>query len=166
MFKVNQSVVHLSHGVGKISGIESREFSPGKVTKFYILTIMDGGAPKKVFVPFDSAKDRLRAIIKDKDVLKVYELIQSDASYVEGQTWNMRYREYMELLHTGDVFNIAKVFKQLITVCNNKDLSFGERKLLEQAKTLLVNELSLATNKSTEEIETKLEELTKVYHSA
>lgn len=155
MYKVGQNVVHLSHGVGIVKGIEEREFSPNKVAKFYILEIQDNGAPKKVFVPFDGA-DRLRPIIKESDVKKVYKFLESKEISIESDTWNRRYRAYMEKIHSGIIMNIADVFKSLILL---ESLSFGERKLLEHAKTLLVKELSMASGDSELQVEDKLESI-------
>lgn len=161
MFKVNDSVVHLSHGVGTIKAIEERVFSPDKpAQKFYILEIEDNGAVKKVFVPFETAAQRIRKVIKKTDVQKVYFVLQDkSANTIDHQTWNRRYREYMELIHTGDILNIAKVLKSLFQMKEEKDLSFGERKLLEQAKDLITKELSLAEGLTVEEIDAKLESI-------
>lgn len=157
-FKVGDNAVHLSHGVGVVRGIEEREFSPGKKERFYILEIQDNGAPKKVFVPLSTSATRLRPIIKSKEVEEVYKILRKkEPSPIDHQTWNRRYREYMEKIHTGQVHEIAEVLRALFLLKHDKDLSFGERKLLDQAKTLLVKELSLAQNILEAEVEKELE---------
>lgn len=144
-YQVGENVVHLSHGVGVIKGIERREFSPEKVAEFYILEIQDNGAPKKVFVPIGSEKERLRPIVKQKDIDQIYSILKNTESEpIDHQTWNRRYREYMERIHTGNAMEIATVLKSLISLKDDKDLSFGERKLLDCAFDLLVRELSIA----------------------
>src|ERR1700678_1789350 len=75
-FKVGDNAVHLSHGVGVVRGIEEREFSGGKKQSFYILEIQDNGAPKKVFVPIETSAQRLRPIIKQKEVEEVYKILR------------------------------------------------------------------------------------------
>ena len=157
-FKVGDNAVHLSHGVGIVRGIEEREFAPGKKQSFYIMEIHDNGAPKKVFVPIETAGTRLRPIIKQKQVDEVYKILRSrETSDLDQQTWNRRYREYMEKIHTGQVHEIAEVMRALFLLKHDKDLSFGERKLLDQAKTLLVKELSLAQNLKEADVERELE---------
>ena len=157
-FKVGDNAVHLSHGVGIVRGIEDREFTPGKKQRFYILEIQDNGAPKKVFVPLDSSATRLRPIIKQLEVDEVYKILRRrDEQPPDYQTWNRRYREYMEKIHTGQVQEIAEVLRALYLLRTEKDLSFGERKLLDQAKTLLVKELSLAQNLQEIDVEKELE---------
>jgi RNA polymerase-interacting CarD/CdnL/TRCF family regulator len=74
-FKVGDNAVHLSHGVGVVCGIEEKIFSSGSSQAFYILEIHDNGAPKKVFVPIESSSQRLRPIIKPKEVEEVYKIL-------------------------------------------------------------------------------------------
>ena len=157
-FKVGDNAVHLSHGVGIVRGIEERNFAGGKKQRFYILEIQDNGAPKKVFVPIENSQNRLRPIIRQDEVEEVYRILRKrESSPIDHQTWNRRYREYMEKIHTGHVQQIAEVLRALFLLKHDKDLSFGERKLLDQAKTLLVKELSLAQNIGEAEVEKELE---------
>jgi CarD family transcriptional regulator len=157
-FKVGDNAVHLAHGVGLVSRIEDREFSPGKKQSFYVLEIQNNGAPKKIFVPTDNTKNILRPIIKQEEVEEVYKILRKkDPSEIDHQTWNRRYREYMEKIHTGQVQEIAGVLRALFLLKHDKDLSFGERRLLDQAKTLLVKELSLAQNILESDVEKELE---------
>lgn len=103
-YKVGQTVFHLSHGVGKIVGIETREFAPGKEQSFYIINIQDNGAVKKVFVPASTSEARLRPIVTSKGADRVLELIKAPwvGDEQSSLTWNRRYREYMEKIHTGN----------------------------------------------------------------
>jgi len=157
-FKVGDNAVHLSHGVGVVRGIEEREFGKGNKQRFYILEIQDNGAPKKVFVPIETSATRLRPIIQQNQVEEVYKILRNrEPSDIDHQTWNRRYREYMEKIHTGQVHEIAQVLRALFLLKHDKELSFGERKLLDQAKTLLVKELSLAQNLKEEQVEKELE---------
>jgi len=159
-FKVGDNAVHLSHGVGIVKGIETREFEPGSEQSFYILEIQDNGVHKKVFVPVDHSEKRLRPIIAKKEVAEVYKILKKKTPLpVDHQTWNRRYREYMEKIHTGQVREIATVLRALFLLKHDKDLSFGERKLLDQAKSLLVKELSLAQNIAEQEVEKELDSI-------
>lgn len=156
-YKVGDAVVHLSHGIGVIKAIEDRCF-PGKEgsTKFYIMEIQDNGAPKKVFIPVESEAQRLRPIMSASNVKEVYKILAQQGEAIDSQTWSRRYREYMELIHSGEATAIARVLRALVQLHNDKDLSFGERKLLDQARQLLVKELSLAQNISEDEAEERI----------
>ena len=140
MFKVGETVVHKTYGVGIIKGIEKREFTKGNLQQFYILNIVDDTLIKKVFVPFQDAQTRIRALDKAA-ILKVYSYLLTDTiELVDGETWNRRYRNYMELIHSGQAMDVAKVYKSLRERVAKVDASFGERKLLDQARNLLIAE--------------------------
>jgi CarD family transcriptional regulator len=87
----------------------------------------------------------LRDIIKKEDIPKVYEIMKENRETpIDNQTWNRRYREYMEKIKTGSLQDVAEVFRDLYILKLNKDLSFGERKLYDTAQGLLIRELSTA----------------------
>ncbi len=141
-FKVGDKAVHPAHGVGEVTSIEKKEIA-GTNKSFYILKILDTGM--KVMVPTDAA-DRLglRQVISRKDAKKVLDILKSDEVAVTSQPWNRRYREYMEMLKSGSPFEVAKVLRDLYRLKGDKELSFGERRLLDQARSLLITELALA----------------------
>lgn len=145
-FKVGDNAVHLSHGLGVIKSIEKREFS-GKVQEFYILEVQDNGAPKKVFIPLEVASTRLRHLVTRAEAEKILAYIVSGKDVYNysangsDSTWNRRYRDYMERIHSGNLKDIAEVYVSIKRLREAADLSFGERKLLEQAETLISKEL-------------------------
>ncbi len=87
---------------------------------------------------------------------RVYTILREKDVSVDATTWNRRYREYMEKIKTGSVFEIAEVLRDLYLLKSDKDLSFGERKMLDTARSLLIKELSLAKNCDEETIESDL----------
>lgn len=141
-FKVGDKAVHPKHGVGEVTQIESREIA-GKKSSFYVLKVLDTGM--KLMVPTETA-DRvgLRTVISKKDATKVLEILKSTDVAVTAQPWNRRQREYTEMLMSGSPFQVAKVLRDLSRLKGGKDLSFGERRLLDQARSLLVTEMALA----------------------
>lgn len=141
-FQVGEKAVHPAHGVGEVTSIEKREIA-GTKKSFYILKIADSGMT--VMVPTDGVERLgLRNVISKRDAKKVLDVLKSDEVAVTSQPWNRRYREYMEMLKSGSPFEVAKVLRDLSRLRGEKDLSFGERRLLEQARNLLVAELALA----------------------
>jgi CarD family transcriptional regulator len=101
----------------------------------------------------------LREIIAEKDVKEVYSILKQKEIAVDGQTWNRRYREYMDKIKTGSVFEVAEVMRDLCLLRNNKDLSFGERKMLDMARQLLVKELAIAKGTKEAKIEAELDKI-------
>jgi CarD family transcriptional regulator len=140
--------------VAQVVGVETREISSSKQT-FYILKILDNGM--KIMIPTkNAAAVGLRELIREEEVDEVFEILKSREVSVEGQTWNRRYREYMEKIKTGSVFEIAEVLRDLQRLKGDKELSFGERKMLDTARTLLVKEIAVATKSKEVKIEEKL----------
>src|SRR6185369_3727580 len=132
MFKVGEKVVYPAHGVGEIEAIRSHVIS-GTEKRFYMLRILE--TDMKIMIPIDN--------------------VESDQ-----QTWNRRYREYTEKIKTGSILEIAKVLRDLFVLKGDKELSFGERKMLDTARNLLVKELAIAKSFSEEKI---MEELRTIF---
>jgi CarD family transcriptional regulator len=142
MFKIGDLAVYPAHGVGRIESIEKRDIS-GEKKDFYIMKILDNNMI--IMIPIDNVQSvGLRDIIDVGEVAKVYEIMKKRDMPVDNQTWNRRYREYMEKIKTGSVYEVAEVLRDLYLLKVDKDLSFGERKMLDTAQTLLLKELSIA----------------------
>lgn len=157
MFKKGDLAVYPAHGVGIIETIESQEIS-GCRQDFYIIRILDNNM--KIMVPTQNVENvGLREIIGHKEVSKLYTILKKRDIVIDNQTWNRRYREYMDKIKTGSVFEVAEVYRDLLMLKEEKDLSFGERKMLDTARTLLVKEISLAKKVAEEQIENDLDRL-------
>ena len=141
-FRIGDKAVYPAHGVTEITGIETKEINGTKHT-FYILRVLENGM--RIMVPTKNVGAvGLRAVCNKNEVKEVYDILRSRDVSVEGQTWNRRYREYMEKIKTGSVFEIAEVLRDLSLLKHDKDLSFGERKMLDTARGLLIKELAIA----------------------
>ncbi len=157
MFKKGDLAVYPAHGVGIIETIESQEIS-GCRQDFYIIRILDNNM--KIMLPTQNVNNvGLREIIGQKEVSKLYSILKKKDIVIDNQTWNRRYREYTDKIKTGSVFEVAEVYRDLLRLKEEKDLSFGERKMLDTARTLLVKEISLAKKVAEEQIENDLDKM-------
>ncbi len=157
MFKVGDLAVYPAHGVGVIERVESREVS-GSSQDFYVMRILENDMI--IMIPIKNVDNvGLREIIGRKEVPKLYSILRKRDVMIENQTWNRRYREYMEKIKTGSVYEVAEVYRDLLMLKSEKDLSFGERKMLDTARTLLVKEISLAKKVAEAQIERDLEKI-------
>lgn len=157
MFQVGSMAVYPAHGVGVIEAIQEREVA-GFPQQFYIMRLLD--SDMIIMIPTANAKNiGLRKVIDSSAVPQVFEILRHRPNRVNHQTWNRRYRDYMDKIKTGSPFRVAEVLRDLVLLKTEKELSFGERKMLDTAKNLLVRELSLVNNKKEEEIEAQLLEL-------
>ncbi|MCP4681921.1 MAG: CarD family transcriptional regulator, partial [Desulfobacterales bacterium] len=101
----------------------------------------------------------LRDIISEEEVAELYSILKKRDVTIDNQTWNRRYRDYMEKIKSGSVFEVAEVYRDLLIIKIDKDLSFGERKMLDTARNLLVKEISLAKHVAEEEVEKDLDDM-------
>src|SRR3990172_2586928 len=155
MFKVGDLAVYPAQGVGVIEAIEYREVM-GCNQKFYIMKILGNGM--KIMIPTDSsASVGLREVIQAEEIPRVYAILRNKNVTIDKQTWNKRYREYLEKIKTGSVFEIASVLRDLFILKIDKNLSFGERKMMDTAKNLLVKEISMASKSEETKIEQDLQ---------
>ncbi|MFN2366115.1 MAG: CarD family transcriptional regulator [Desulfurivibrionaceae bacterium] len=141
MFKCGDMAVYPAHGVGKIESIEKKEIG-GTNQSFYMMKIIESGMV--VMIPTTAKETGLRNIIPPKDVKKVYAILKEKNVEISPQPWNQRYRDYMQKIKTGSVYEIASVLRDLNVLSSDKSLSFGEKKMMDTAKSLLVKEIALA----------------------
>jgi CarD family transcriptional regulator len=160
MFDIGDSAVYPGHGVGVIEAIESKTIS-GREQLFYILRIVDNGMT--IMIPTGNIDVvGLREVIPPVEIPRVFEILKERRVPLDSQTWNRRYREYMEKINGGSIFSIAEVLRDLQVLKMEKTLSFGERKILDTAKNLLVKELAVARDCMEAEI---LIEIKKIFES-
>jgi CarD family transcriptional regulator len=109
-----------------------------------------------VMVPTNS-KDGIRALVPSSEIDEVYSLLSNHEVEVDNSTWNRRYREYMLKIKTGSLKEIAEVLRALFLLKKIKNLSFGEKKMLDQCKDLIAQEISLANSQEKNEVKTKID---------
>jgi CarD family transcriptional regulator len=157
VFTEGDMAVYPAHGVGVIKAIETQQVA-GIDQKFYVLEIL--GNSMRIMIPTSSSENvGLRSIVNKKEALEVLNILRDRAVEIDSQTWNRRYREYMEKIKTGSIFEVAAVLRDLFLLSVDKDLSYGERKMLDTAKGLLVKELSIAQDVEEDKISQKIENI-------
>ena len=162
-FEVGDLAVYPAHGVGRIESIECRTIN-GNRHEFYILKILDNSMV--IMIPTMNVESvGLREIIEKNEVPKIYAVLKKKKNGIfDNQTWNRRYKEYMDKLKTGSLYDVADVFRDLYNLKLGKDLSFGERKLLDTARALLVRELCTAKDADEQTVWKEIESLFKKPH--
>ena len=149
MFNIGDKIVYPMHGAGIIESIEEKDLA-GEKHSYYVLK-MPGEV--KVMVPVDKAKEIGVRDIIDKEtagsVIKVFD----NEEVQEDPNWNRRYRENMEKMKSGDIYDIANIVRTLSFKQKEKGLSTGDKKMLLNAKQILISELVLAEQSNKEDIE-------------
>lgn len=150
MFNIGDKVVYPNHGAGTIVGIETKNIL-GKDNKYYIMKLPIG--EMKVMVPVDKVEEiGLRSVISAEEADEVLDLLRDNRTKMS-HNWNRRFRTNMEKIKTGDIYEVAEVVRNLTIRDNEKGLSTGEKKMLNNSRQILVSELVLAKDMDREEVE-------------
>lgn len=155
-FKIGDLVVYPAQGVTEIAAIETRDVE-GIQHVFYVLKVLD--SQKKILVPIGKEENvGLRYLIPREEVDQIFAVLAERDISFEPETWNRRSRRYMDKIGSGSPYQLAEVVRDFSVLKGRKLLSFGERKMMELAKTLLVQELAVTMGKSEAEVSQQVEE--------
>ena len=156
MFSIGDNVVYPMHGAGTIEAIEERE-EMGEKCVYYVLLIPQNGI--RIKVPCNRASDVGVRCIIGKSEIRIVNKTLGGKSTEMAKVWNRRYRDNLEKLKTGKIVNVAEVVRDLMRVDNEKRLSTGEKKMLSNAKQILVSELMLACGMGEAELTAQIEKV-------
>ena len=150
MFNVGDKIVYPMHGAGTIDAIENKNIL-GEEQSYYVIK-MPGEV--KVMVPTEKAEQiGVRSVINKEEASKVIAVLEHNETEMS-QNWNKRYRDNMDKMKSGDVYEVADVVRNLAFKQKEKgSLSTGEKKMFSNAKQILISELVLAEHASAEEVE-------------
>jgi CarD family transcriptional regulator len=156
-FKVGDKAVYPAQGVAEVVSIEEKDIA-GARQKFYVLRILD--TDRKIMVPVNNARSvGLRPPISESEVREIFEILRERTVAFDNQTWNRRFRGFMDKIKTGSVFDVAEVMRDLYRLKAEKSLSFGERSMLEKARALIVKEIAVSRRKSEEKVRAEIEKI-------
>ncbi|MBL8679434.1 MAG: CarD family transcriptional regulator [Myxococcales bacterium] len=156
-FKVGDKAVYPAQGVTEVVSIEERDIA-GSRQRFYVLRILD--SDKRIMVPVKNATAvGLRSIVSEDEVLEIFEILRERNVAFDNQTWNRRYRGFMDKIKTGSIYDVAEVLRDLYRLKVEKSLSFGERRMLETARALIVKEIAVARTWSEEQTISEIESI-------
>lgn len=149
MFSVGDKIVYPMHGAGTIDSIEEKDIL-GEKQSYYILKMP---SDVKVMIPTAKAEEvGVRNIIDKQSAEKVFKILGQDETEMD-KNWNKRYRNNMDKMKSGDIYEVADVVRNLSFKQKEKGLSTGEKKMLYNAKQILVSELVFAENSTQNEVE-------------
>jgi CarD family transcriptional regulator len=156
-FNVGDKAVYPAQGVTEITGIETLEIS-GVTSSFYVLRCLD--SEKKIRVPVTKVSQvGLRNVVDPVEVRRVMTALSASNLTVEEPNWNRRYRRYVEKIQSGSLVDVAEVLRDLHLTRADKQLSYGERRVFETARQLLVQELAVAEGASETDVGARVDAL-------
>jgi len=158
MFKIGDMAVYPAQGVGVIEAIEAREFG-GEKNEFYVLRIVD--SDMTIMVPIANVNQvGMRTLIEKSMVGSIYDILEEKRNAGQAfASWSRRQREYNEKIKSGDLCEVAEVLRELYLIRCEKELSYGEKKVLELARKLLVKEVALAEGAQEDQVVERLEKI-------
>src|ERR1700709_828163 len=154
-FKIGDKAVYPAQGVAEVVSIEEKDIA-GSRQKFYVLRILD--TDRKIMVPVNNASNGgLAPPISEVEIKEIFEILRERTIAFDNQTWNRRYRGFMDKIKTGSIYDVAEVLRDLYRLKTDKQLSFGERRMLDTARTLIVKEIAIARKQTEEQVKTEIE---------
>jgi len=142
-FKVGDKAVYPAQGVAEVIRIEEKDIA-GSRQKFYVLRILD--TDRKILVPVANAGAvGLRQVISEQEIREIFDILRG------------RYRGFMDKIKTGSIYDVAEVLRDLYRLKTDKQLSFGERRMLDTARGLIVKEIAIARKQTEEQVRTEIE---------
>jgi len=157
LFKVGDKAVYPAQGVAEVISIEEKDIA-GQRQKFYVLRILDTN--RKIMVPIENARNvGLRPPISEKEIQEIFAILRERTIAFDNQTWNRRYRGFMDKIKTGSVYDVAEVMRDLYRLKAEKSLSFGERRMLETARALIVKEIAVTRANSEDKVQAEIDKI-------
>jgi len=156
VFRKGDTVVHPEHGAAVIEELREREIL-GEKRKYFVLRVAYGDLT--LMVPVDSTEEvGLRQVVSKNEVKKVLDVLRQDESKMAAN-WSRRFKNNIEKLRSGDIYQVAEVVRNLSLREADKGLSAGEKRMLARARQILVSELTFALNVEEEVAETRLDDV-------
>ena len=158
-FEIGSTAVYPAHGVADVIGLETKQVA-GQDLRFYHLQVRGSGL--KIIVPIDKAGENgMRPLAGPDEIDKMFAILRDHDVPTDRQTWNRRYRNFMEKIRTGSLHEVAEVYRDLSLLRSQKTLSHGEREMLRTARDLLVGELAVARETSESAVAEELDSMFK-----
>jgi CarD family transcriptional regulator len=154
-FKVGDKAVYPTQGVGEVIRIVELDIA-GARQMFYELRILD--TDRKVKIPVSNAAAvGLRQLVGEGEIKEIFDILKERTIAFDNQTWNRRYRGFMDKIKTGSIYDVAEVLRDLYRLKTDKQLSFGERRMLDTARSLIVKEIAIARGHTEEKVKNDIE---------
>jgi CarD family transcriptional regulator len=156
-FKVGDKAVYPAQGVAEVVSIDEKDIA-GARQRFYVLRILD--TDRKIMVPVANANAvGLRQVISEQEIMEIFDILQERTIGFDTQTWNRRYRGFMDKIKTGSIYDVAEVLRDLYRLKASKQLSFGERRMLDTARSLIVKEIAIARKQTEDDVKKTIESI-------
>ncbi len=141
--KKGAKVVYPAHGIGVVVKVEKIQTN-GSKTPFYTIRLDESDLT--IQVPAKSAfKIGIRSVIEEKEVAKIVKLLKKGTSKKDNVlNWHKRQKSYLDRIKSGSAYELADILRELTHIMSRKELSFGEQRMYENVRLLLMLEVAEA----------------------
>ncbi len=162
-FQKGDTVVHPEHGAALIEDLRDREFM-GEKKRYFVLRVAYGDLT--LMVPVDNTQEvGLRSVVSKNQVKKVMDVLREGETGM-GDNWSRRFKNNIEKLRSGDIFQVAEVVRNLSIRDREKGLSAGEKRMVVKARQILVSELMAASSCSEDKAQSMVDKVLDDAHGA
>jgi CarD family transcriptional regulator len=155
-FKVGDKVIYPNQGVGIIQEVCKRSIA-GRIQEFYFLRISSNNST--VMIPVGNVGQvGLRRLCSQQQLDQLFEILSHDFSEPDPD-WKNRYKDNVEKMRTGSIFEVAEVLKNLYFLSFQKSLSFREKKMFDRARQLVISEIATVKGEPAEAVEITVDTL-------
>jgi len=153
MFDIGDKVVYPHHGAAIVERREIKE-AFGEKREYLVLKLAYGDLT--LMVPLENIGEvGIREVINDEEVAEVFAVLGKKEARMP-TNWSRRYKNHVEKLKSGDIYQVAEVVRNLSIRDKDKGLSTGEKKMLSRARQILISELTFAIGVDESEAESLL----------
>ena len=156
-FKVGDKAVYPAQGVAEVVRIEEKDIAGNSAALLRPShprhRSQDHGARH------NASAVGLRQVISELEIREIFDILRERTLAFDNQTWNRRYRGFMDKIKTGSIYDVAEVLRDLYRLKTDKQLSFGERRMLDTARSLIVKEIAIAREQTEEQVRTEIESI-------
>lgn len=157
-FNVGDKAVYPAQGVAEVIRIEEKDIG-GTRQSFYVLRMLDS-SDRRIMIPVSNAHAvGLRQVITEAEIDEIYAILREPGMPFDNQTWNRRARTFKDKINTGSIYDVAEVLRDLYQLRGAKPLSFGERRMMETARSLIVKEVAVARGQGEDAVNAEVESL-------
>ena len=150
MFKVGDRIVYPMYGAGIIEEIEEAE-NDDVIDNYYVIRIPSGNLKIKV-----SAKKTdiigIRPVSCEMEINKAIDTVTKVPIAIQAN-WNVRYKENLEKIRSGKLEEVIEVSRNLILRERERGLSGAEKKMLNNAKQIVISEIAYSKGINIDEAE-------------
>jgi len=156
VLEVGDKVACPPHGVGVVEGVEEREVG-GKRIKFFRISLI--GKNMSILVPESAVESSgIRPVLSEEKIEEVFKFLSEVPENIS-EKWTVRHRLNIDRIRTGNVRELATVVRNLSYRSKEKELSYSEKRMFDEAFNKLCEEIALSLGEDVKKVKQKVRKI-------